>query len=165
MKRWVAVLVLLFVVAGLCACAPSNAVRPSRLSRETVLPLQTVQDLTGCTLKLAYDRRDDRRGLVVWAWEETRGEPRLLYVELYMPPADIDTVFDNAEQRAQVLSAPRGMRACDDGRSVYLNFDGYTVRIVAMGTLDKKGALTALQQALQGNLPALPVAQETAAAQ
>lgn len=162
MKRWLAGFALLLILLGLCACAPSNAVRPSRLSRESVLPLQTVQELTGCTLKLAYDCRDDRRGLMVWAWEETRGEPRLLYVEVYMPPADIDTVYETAEQRAQVLSAPQGMKACDDGRSVYLNFDGYTVRVVAMGTLDKKGALMALQQALQANLPALPAPQETA---
>lgn len=163
MKRWFAGCMVLFVLAGLCACAPSNAVRASRLSRETVLPLQTVQDLTGCPLKLAYDRRDDRRGLAVWAWEETRGEPKLLYVEIYLPPADVQATYEDAEQRAQALSAPQGMRACDDSRSVFLNFDGYTVRIVAMGTLDKKDALAALQQALQGNLPALPAAQETVA--
>jgi hypothetical protein len=36
------------------------------------------------------------------------------------------------------------------------------IRVVAMGTLDKKDALTALQQALQDNLPALPAPQETA---
>lgn len=161
MRRWLAGWLGLLVLTGLCACASSNAVLPTRLNREAILPLKTVQELTGYTLKLAYDRRDDRRGLVVWAWEEIHGEPRLLYVELYLHPANADALYEDAGQRAQVLTAPDGMQACQDGRSIFLHFGGYTARIVDMHTLDGKGALSALQRALMDNLPALPGPQET----
>ncbi len=158
MKRLLLVLLGLTMLLG--ACGASQAVRPSALDRDAVLPLEQVSRMAGCDMKLAYDHRDDRKGMAVWAWEETQGPPRLLYVEIYLPAADPGGRYEAAEQRSQTLSAPKGMQACGDGRSVHLRFGGYAARIVEMGALADAKALALLQQCLLENLPAVEIKTE-----
>ena len=70
MKKLLALLLVGLVLAG---CTAADKITPSALDRDTILPLSFLCDLAGAPMKLACDRRNDKTGHVIWAWEEDGG--------------------------------------------------------------------------------------------
>lgn len=145
---------VLFVIL-LCGCGnPSTGILPTGLNRDEIMPLSLIEVLYGSDMKLAYDQRDNREGRAGWAWEEVSGAAKLLLVELYMPPADCNGLYNKVKTGAKQLTAPKGMQACCDNRAVYLRWGVYYIRVVTLGLTQTNDALELLQARLARTLGA-----------
>ena len=132
MRKLLALLMLAAVV--LTGCASSDRIMPSALDREAILPLSVVSDLTGVPMKLACDRRSNRAGRVVWAWEESSGPAKLVYLEMYLPPADSEGLYSKAAGGAdKAVATVADVQAVSNGRSTFVQYREYYMRIVMLG--------------------------------
>ncbi len=132
MRKLLALLML--VAVALTGCASSDRLMPSALDREAILPLSVVSDLAGVPMKLACDRRSNRAGRAVWAWEECSGPAKLVYLELYLPPADSEGLYSKAAGGADMAVATvADVQAVSNGRATFVQYGDYYIRIVMLG--------------------------------
>jgi hypothetical protein len=147
MKRIVSLFLLLMLAAG-CSAGGRNS--PVDLNREDMLPEKFVTDTAGVPMKLAYDSRDAKSGVIRWAWEETSGLPKLITIDLYTTPADCGILYSQAEagQGCVAFPAPDGASACYDGRAVHMQLCDYYVRIAVLGCYKEKQILEQIAEQL-----------------
>lgn len=139
MKRLLVSFLLLAAVLTAAGCRRQQAIMPDRA---TVLPDDFVSNLAGTPMKLSFDRSDVKAHTAEWAWEETDGTPKLLYVQLWAEPADCDGMYAQASGTdAQVMKAPDGAQACRNDRAVFMRTGDYYIRIVTLGFAEEEDAL------------------------
>jgi hypothetical protein len=151
MKRFIFLLLILLMAAG---CSSGSKDRPGNLNREAILPNELISSIACIPMKLAYDNRDERNGVVRWAWEETEGLPRLLSVQIYFPPAQCDELYDEAEAQkgCSAMSAPDHVQVCYDGRAAHMRFGSYYVKIAILGFPEEKGAVDIIAEELVSSM-------------
>lgn len=131
MKKLLALLLVGLVLAG---CTAADKITPSALDRDTILPLSFLCDLAGAPMKLACDRRNDKTGHVIWAWEEDGGPGKLIYLELYLKPADGAALYAKAAKDAKTtIQTVAHVQAVGNGRATFALDGDYYMRIVMLG--------------------------------
>jgi hypothetical protein len=135
MKRLILLLIMLLAATG-CSAGAGNL--PDRAQ---MLPDSFIKSLAGAPMRLLHDQCDAGSGYAQWAWEETEGTPRLLFVEVWVSPSAFDKLYGQAMAGAEVMSVPEGAEAREDGRAIFLKTGGLCFRIVAMGFTEEQDVL------------------------
>lgn len=150
MKRILALILLILLAAA--GCSPDKGGLSSKLIRDDILPVSLVSLFAGAPMKPVRDARDEGRGFVSWAWEEASGTPRLLIVEIWMPPADYDGLYQHASAGAEAVPSPEGTSACYDERAVHMRCGAFYVRMSMLGLPEEKDAVELLTAKLASML-------------
>jgi hypothetical protein len=138
MKRFIALVVSLLALVG-CSTA-----QPGIPDRAEAMPDSFVSRIAGVPMKQARVHRDAASGYACWAWEETGGTPKLLFLEIWYSPADCEKLYEKASAGAQAVPAPEGASACGDGRAVYMKAGGCFVRMATLGFQEEEDAMSLL---------------------
>lgn len=153
MKRILALMLLALLAAT--GCSSEKGGLNGKLNRDDMLPGSLVSLFAGGPMKPVRDFRDAGTGFVSWAWEESDGSPKLLVVEIWMPPADCDGLYANASGGAEPVRSPVGSSACCDGRAVHIRCGVFYVRMAMLGFQEEQDATELLTAKIAGSLSSI----------